>query len=149
MIAFDTNILVYAQQQGDDPRHKQAVRLIYNATLIDSCMAVQVLGEFLNVCVRKLKITPNDAIDQVDEYIDVFENPQTTGDDLINAARLAGSHGLQFFDALIATVSARAGATILLSEDMHDGLEVSGLRIVNPFVAGNNALLADYFDSVL
>ena len=35
----------------------------------------------------------------------------------------------------------RAGATILLSEDMQDGLEVDGLRVVNPFVAGNDAFI--------
>ncbi len=150
MIAFDTNILVYAQQDGkSEPRHERALSLIYEATLIDSCIPVQVLGEFLNVCVRKLRIAPDDVIDQIDEYADFFDCPQTGRDDLARAAHLADLHNLQFFDALIVTVSSRAGATILLSEDMHDGLEVDGLRIVNPFVAANDALLADYFGSVV
>ena len=150
MIAFDTNILVYAQQDGkSEPRHGRALSLIYEATLIDSCIPVQVLGEFLNVCVRKLRIAPADVIDQIDEYADVFECPQTEREDLARAAHLADLHNLQFFDALIVTVSSRAGATILLSEDMHDGLEIDGLRIVNPFVAANDALLADYFGSAV
>lgn len=147
MIAFDTNILIYAQQ-GDknDSRHARALKLIYEATLIDSCVPVQVLGEFLNVCVRKLKITPDDAIDQINEYADIFDCPHTRHHDLANAAYLSDLHDLQFFDALIVTVSSRAGARILLSEDMHDGLEIDGLRIVNPFVADNQALLDDYFN---
>lgn len=150
MIAFDTNILVYAQQGGkSEPRHERALSLIYEATLIDSCIPVQVLGEFLNVCVRKLKITPDDVIDQIEEYADVFDCPQTGHDDLTRAAHLADLHDLQFFDALIVTVSAKAGATILLSEDMQDGLEIEGLRIVNPFAAANEALLADYFEAAV
>jgi hypothetical protein len=28
---------------------------------------------------------------------------------------------------------------------MQDGLEVDGLRVVNPFVAGNDGVIADYF----
>ena len=148
MIAFDTNILVYAQQDDkNEPRHKRALCLIYEATLIDSCVPVQVLGEFLNVCVRKLKIAPDDVVDQIDEYADVFDCPQTGRDDLAGAAHLADLHNLQFFDALIVTGSIKAGATILLSEDMHDGMEIDGLRIVNPFSAANDALLADYFGS--
>jgi predicted nucleic acid-binding protein len=148
LIAFDTNILVYAQQSEDDPRHRKALHLIYQATLIESCIPVQVLGEFLNVCVRKLKVTPDDAIDQIDEYAGFFACPQTRQDDLANAAHLADLHDLQFFEALIITVSARAGATMLLSEDMQDGLTIEGLRIVNPFAAVNDALLTDYFGSI-
>ena len=45
-------------------------------------------------------------------------------------------------------IFASQGATILLSEDMHDGLEIEGLKIVNPFVIANEILLADYFGSV-
>jgi hypothetical protein len=31
---------------------------------------------------------------------------------------------------------------MLLSEDMQDGLEVDGLLVVNPFVAGNDGVIA-------
>lgn len=52
-----------------------------------------------------------------------------------------------FFDAVIIAVARRAGATLLLSEDMHDGLVIEGLTIVNPFVAGNEGVLADWLGS--
>jgi predicted nucleic acid-binding protein len=61
---------------------------------------------------------------------------------LIEALDLADRKMLQYFDALIITVAARAGATMLLSEDMQDGLEVDGLLVVNPFVAGNDGVIA-------
>lgn len=150
MIAFDTNILVYAQQGGkSEPRHERASSLIYAATLIDSCIPIQVLSEFMNVCKRKLAIAPLDAVSQVQDYLDVFACPQTTASDVTEAAMLAEQMTLSYFDALILTVAQRNGATIFLSEDMHDGLEIDGLRIVNPFVAANEALLADYFGSAV
>jgi predicted nucleic acid-binding protein len=78
-----------------------------------------------------------------------FDCPETGSADLLEAFDLAERKMLQYFDALIVAVTKRAGATILLSEDMHDGLEIGGLKIVNPFVAANETLLADYFASAL
>ena len=133
MIAFDTNILIYGQEQSDHPKHATAIRLLYAAALTDACIPMQVLGEFINVCIRKFGIPPADVIDQVEEYGRLFLCPETRIADLIDAASLANKRKLQFFDALIITVAARAGATLLLSEDMQDGLEVAGLTILNPF----------------
>jgi predicted nucleic acid-binding protein len=143
LIAFDTNILVYAQQEDDpDGKHKRAVELINAASLSDAIMPIQVLGEFLNVCMRKFKMAPADAVGQIEDYIEVFQCPQTMAEDLIQATRLSSQHQLQYFDSVIIEVARRAGATMLLSEDMHDGLEVDGLRVVNPFVAGNARVVA-------
>lgn len=148
MIALDTNLLIYAQQPNDSKnRHQVADRIIRKTGLSGGIISVQVLGEFLNVCKRKLSIAPLDAVSQVQDYLDVFECPQTTATDVTEAAMLAEQMRLSYFDALILTVARSNGATIFLSEDMHDGLEIDGLRIVNPFVAANDALLTDYFGS--
>lgn len=102
---------------------------------------MQVLGEFLNVSKNKLKIAPLDAIGQVQNYLEIFDCPKTTAVDVTEAAMLAGEMKLSYCDTLILTVSQRNGATIFLSEDMHDGREIDGLRVVNPFVAANEALI--------
>lgn len=149
MIAFDTNILAYAQQEVlADIRHKQASNLIDRALEVGAIIPVQVLSEFMNVCKRKLAIAPLDAVAQIQDYLDVFDCPQTTATDVTESAILAEQMKLSYFDALILTVARRNGATIFLSEDMHDGLEIEGLRIVNPFADANYALLADYFGSM-
>ena len=148
MIGFDTNILVYAQIDTDSEKHLRAINLLYHSSMSDACIPVQVLSEFLNVCLRKLNTAPADAVAQVEEYCRLFIVPPTNEADLVNATDLSVAHKLQFFDALIITVASRAGATMLLSEDMHDGLEIEGLKIVNPFVVANEILLADYFGSV-
>lgn len=150
MIAFDTNILVYAQQEiVADSRHQRAANLINKALNTGAIIPLQVLCEFMNVCKRKLAIAPLDAIGQVQDYLEVFECPQTKAQDVIDAALLSEQSKLSYFDALIIIVAMRNGASILLSEDMHDGLEVDGMRIVNPFVAANETLLADYFGSAV
>ena len=41
-------------------------------------------------------------------------------------------HKLSLHDALIVEAAARAGCAELLSEDMHAGAVISGVRIVNP-----------------
>ncbi len=147
MIAFDTNVLVYAQQLKDSRnRHETAEFLVRRIALSGGMIPIQVLGEFLNVCKYKLKIAPLDAIGQVQDYLEIFECPQTMSGDLTDAALLAEQMNFSYFDALIITVARRAGATMLLSEDMQDGLEIDGLRIVNPFTVTNTAFLADYFD---
>lgn len=146
MIAFDTNLLVYAQQENDEQgRHLIARNLLQKSAIEGGIIPVQVLGEFLNVCKSKLTVAPIDAVAQVQDYQEVFDCPSSLVEDLTGASLAAEQHMLQYFDALILTVAMRAGATILLSEDMHDGLEIDGLKIINPFAAANDAILADYF----
>ena len=150
MIALDTNILVYSQIANiDDPRHQIAVALLKKSAFVEAVVPVQVLGEFLNVCIRKLGVAPTAAVEQIEDFIRIFDCPATEAADLIEAMALIARFKFAFFDALICTVARRVGATILLSEDMHDGLEIDGLKIVNPFAAANETLLADYFANVL
>lgn len=70
---------------------------------------------------------------KIGQFSVVFDTPETRASNLQAAITLADKHQLQFFDALIITVAIEAGATVLLSEDMHDSLLIAGLRILNPF----------------
>jgi predicted nucleic acid-binding protein len=150
LIAVDTNILIYAEDP-DDPngRHDKSAVLLEKLSTAPTIIPIQVLGEFLNVCRRK-QVAPMDlAAAKVATYAAVFETPVTISQDLFDAMEISSSFGLQYFDALIVAVAQRAGANLLLSEDMHDGLEIEGLKIINPFAAANETLLADYFANAL
>jgi predicted nucleic acid-binding protein len=143
LIALDTNILVYAQaEERPEPNHLRALEILNATSLTDAIIPLHVYGEFLNVCRRKLKIPPIAATEQVVDYALLFQSPATSLEDLTEAAHLSSRFTLQYFDALIIAVATRAGATMLLSEDMHDGLVIDALTVVNPFVAGNAALIA-------
>ena len=146
MIAFDTNILVYAEAL-DDPfqRHIKSRSWLGKATLSDAVIPLQVFAELSNVCNRKNILKPLDLATRIAEYESFFQTPANDMRDILLASTIAEQFKMQYFDALIIAVAVRAGATILLSEDMHDGLEIGGLKIINPFAAANETLLADYF----
>ncbi len=148
MIALDTNILIYAEDAGDKGgRHPQALALMDALAPVGAIIPLQVLGEFLNVCRTKSLLAFEQASVQASLYAATFGHWPTDLDDLLDAATLAARYRLQFFDAVIAIVARRAGATILLSEDMHDGLVLDGLTVINPFVPANAAVLADWLGS--
>jgi predicted nucleic acid-binding protein len=150
LIAIDTNILAYAEQKEDaQGRHEQAIVLMEKLTTGTHCIPIQVFAEFMNACSKKKLLSMEQSARKIHLYGNVFETPYTLQDDLIAAAELLTRFRLQYFDALIVAVALRVGATILLSEDMHDGLEVDGLRVVNPFSSENETLLASYFGSAL
>jgi predicted nucleic acid-binding protein len=54
---------------------------------------------------------------------------------MASALDLVVDHRLQYWDALILSASAEAGATLVLSEDMQDGFVWRGLTVVNPYAA--------------
>lgn len=120
-----------------------AVQLIAAVTAIGCCIPLQVLGEFLNVCRKKKLLAFDQAAAQASLYAATFGEYPTSLDDLLYGAELAARYDLQFFDAVIIAVARRAGATLLLSGDMHDGFVIDGLTIRNPFDAANEILLAD------
>lgn len=146
MIALDTNILVYAEAT-DDPseRHIAARPLILRLGPTGAIVPLQVLAEFLNVCRRKGLLARDDAIRRASGYIEIFQTPETAASDIINAALLTDRYKLAYFDALICAIARRAGAAAILSEDMADGMDIDGLRIVNPFAPANAELLDDLF----
>ncbi len=128
-------------------RYDRAFYLIERLSLFGGIIPLQVLGEFLNVCRNKKVLNIELAASRIETYATVFETPTTVIADLTSANRLLSKFSLQYFDALILTVARRAGATMLLSEDMHDGLEVDGIRVVNPFAAKNDGFIRAFLAS--
>lgn len=149
MIALDTNVLIYASQNNDTlGRDIVARAMMEKLEPSGAIVPLQVIGEFLNAC-RKKQILPLAAASRRAEYwMDVYDLPTSHPQDYLVAAATSEKFTLQYFDALILTVAARAGAILLLSEDMHDGLVVDGVRIVNPFNPANDGVIADFISSI-
>lgn len=142
-LSIDTNILVYAASStGDETKHLQALSILDRAGRArNSIIPLQALQEFAAVVLRK-KIVPADAIHTyVTAFMAEFPTAVTTGEDLLSAIQAQHDHGLPIWDALIWAVSRRAGADLLLSEDFQDGRVLGGVRFLNPFNAGNAALI--------
>jgi predicted nucleic acid-binding protein len=130
---LDTNILVYADT-GDDPRRQQrALQLIREHRLGGhAVLSVQVLQEFANVALRKLRLPPALVRERLSFY-QRFELVPTTPALIEGALDLHVLHGLSFYDALVVQAALAGGCQRLLTEDLQHGARVKGLQIVNPF----------------
>jgi predicted nucleic acid-binding protein len=125
---LDSNIVLYLLS-GDVAKADRAQALLEAGGVI----SVQVLNEVTSVCLRKLKM-PWQEVDAlllaVKAACDVLA--LTVGSHE-KAVELAKHFKLAFYDATIVACALLSGAEVLLSEDMHAGLQIEGLVIQNPF----------------
>jgi predicted nucleic acid-binding protein len=99
-------------------------------------VSVQVLNEVTSVCMRKLKMPWQEIDDVLMATKAACEVLPLTLASHEKAVELAKRFQLSFYDANILAVAVIAGASVLMSEDMHPGLQVEGLVIRNPFALG-------------
>lgn len=64
-VAIDTNVLVYAEGLGDEPRSRKAAALFAALNARNVVLPAQVLGELFNVLTRKAGRSPLLARDAV------------------------------------------------------------------------------------
>ncbi len=93
--------------------------------------------------VRKFGRPAAEARGRVGRWRDRFALLTADEETCDDALHLAGSHGLQIWDAMILATAARAGCVMLLSEDMLDSVVWKGVTVVNPFAPSPHLLLAD------
>jgi predicted nucleic acid-binding protein len=125
----DTNVVVYAFTRGD-PRTAAARSLLEQGPQLN----VQILNEFVNVAVRKLRIPWSEIHDAL-RILDAFvapPRPLTTSVHRLGID-IAERYHYRLYDALIIAAAADAGCRTLYSEDMANGQTIQGVRIVNPF----------------
>ncbi len=126
---FDTNILIYAQENS--PKGNRARELLESGGVL----SVQVLNEFASVSARKQGRSWADIDGAISDILDVITAPLTVTLAVHNAARgLAAGKGFSFYDALIVAAALEAGCDTLYTEDMQHDRTVNGLAIVNPFL---------------
>ena len=136
---IDTNILVYAE--ASDAPEKQRVALALLKRLYESnegVLSTQVLQEYCNVALKKLKQPAQYVRAQLDLY-EQFEVVQVTPAIIHAALDLHQTRQLSFFDAVVLASAHAAGCERLWTEDMNATEVVNGVRICNPFAPGAQA----------
>ncbi|MGH6919450.1 MAG: PIN domain-containing protein [Geminicoccaceae bacterium] len=142
-VALDTNVLIYAIDTAAGHRHASAGALIRRVLLGgQTILILQTMTEFYSVATRKFRISSRDALLFLDELRRVFAVHAADERDFDRATR-GDRHGLSFWDAMLWATAERIGAQYLLSEDFPDRRVLGGVTFVNPFEAGNEALLAE------
>jgi predicted nucleic acid-binding protein len=126
---FDTNLLVYAQQNG---RKADRARALFAG---GGKLSVQVLNEFTAVSRRKQQRDWREVAEAISDVLALVDPPLALTLDLHAAARVfAEDHQLSFYDALIVASAIEAGCDVLYSEDMQHGRSIGRLAIINPFL---------------
>jgi predicted nucleic acid-binding protein len=147
-IALDTNVLAYAEGVNTRSRQAAARTLLRSLARGRILLPVQVLGELFAVLVRKADLTPAKARPIVMGWAAAVQLIDTSPEVISDATELARDHQLYIWDAVIVAASARAGCSLLLSEDMHDGFVWSGVTVANPFATVHNPLLAKLLNEI-
>lgn len=140
-IAFDTNILAYAEGANGEQLRQIAWNVIARVRSETLIVPAQALGELFNVLERKVQYSREAARKAIKDWADLLVVVDTTSDVLFGAVELAVEHRLQIWDAVILSAASHVDCQILLSEDMQDGFTWGGVTIVNPFAENPNFLL--------
>jgi len=130
---FDTNVLVYADDNAAPSKQLKAMDLVaQHRRARTGVVSLQVLQEYFVTVTRKLQVDARVARRKV-ELLAEFDVAAPEVADILAAIDLHRLHGFSFWDALIVRAAKQAGCSVLFSEDMQDRQEIDGVRIVNPF----------------
>jgi predicted nucleic acid-binding protein len=135
-LAFvDTNVLLYAVSTNPVESDKRnAARKILSESQI--CFSVQVAQEFFVNAIRKLS-PPMNSI-EVLEFLDAINSSEIVALDyelFKSAVKIQARFQTSYWDAAIIAAAKRLDCEILYSEDLTDGQNFDGVRVVNPFRA--------------
>lgn len=132
---FDTNVLVYAFDEGEPEKRAIALGLIEKHLIGgDGTISVQVLREFYSAVRREPQpLSDEDAAAAVRRLAGFSPISEDT-DMVLGAVRRTGEMSISFWDALIVEAALKSGADRLFTEDMQHGQVIEGMRVENPFL---------------
>jgi predicted nucleic acid-binding protein len=131
---FDTNVLVYADDDLSPEKQARATRLVEDYGVRDAMVvSLQVLQEYFATITRKLGVDAEHAQRKVELFargnVVRFE-----ARDVIAAIELHRLTRISFWDAMIVHAARLAGASVLYTEDLQHGTVLGGVPVVNPFL---------------
>jgi predicted nucleic acid-binding protein len=128
---LDTNVLIYAFSSQDDAKRETARAL---AETQGAWVSTQVLSELANVLTRRFGVSVSEARERVASIAAGCEVMVVTPSIVLDAFRVMERWGYGFFDSQIIATALACGASVLYSEDFHDGQSVDKkLAIRSPF----------------
>lgn len=128
-IFLDSNIVLYLLS-ADPGKADTAEALLAQQPTI----SVQVLNEVTAVCQRKLKMPWPEIQEMLTAVKATCAVVNLTVETHAKAVQIAQQYRLSFYDAHILAAALACAAHTLMSERMHSGLVVQGLKIRNPFI---------------
>jgi predicted nucleic acid-binding protein len=144
MIFLDTNILLYSigSLPADAAKCKIACDLLDR---IDVALSMQVLQEFFHQTTRRSRTDRLTDV-QAAAFVEAWQRfpVQVIGiAEIRKAIAIRQRYQLPYWDSAIIAAALAQNCHTLMSEDMQHGLEIEGLRIINPFLQNTTLVQAD------
>lgn len=129
---LDSNIWIYALANNQDINKRNIACQLVNAEGV--IISTQVINEVCLNLIKKSSFSEQQIIQLIEAFYKGSHIISFNRDILVNSSNLRSRYKFSFWDSLIVACALAAGASILYTEDMQDGLVVdSQLQIVNPF----------------
>ena len=137
-VFVDSNVLVYVRDLADGDKQAQAAA--WMAELWRSHrgrVSSQVLTEFYLNVTQKLRPGLDREIARADVRALSAWQPVPLDEQVFDQAwHVQDRYGLSFWDALIVGAARVCNCAYVLTEDLQDGQELAGVRVMNPFQHG-------------
>ncbi len=132
---IDTNVILYSVTTSGEPEEiekKWMARSLIERKNFG--LSVQVLQEFwVNATGKFKEPLPKDEAEETIGFLEQFPIVHNTPKLFREARRLQSRFQLSFWDANIVAAAQELKVHTLYSEDLNDGQDYDGVRVVNPF----------------
>lgn len=127
---IDSNILVYLI----DNKSKEKTKKAHEFLSPDFFISTQVIAENVNVCLKRLKLSKETALDFAKLIMGRFRVLQISEQILLKSFEVSIKYQLSSWDSIIIATALLHNCSIVYSEDMQDGLIIEDTLIIkNPF----------------
>ena len=127
----DTNVLLYAVSSlPEDAGKRDRARELLRSR--DLAVSVQVFQEFYYQATRPGRLSDADAVAFLGTLLR-FPVQDVTLDLFRDAVAISRRFRLSYWDGAILAAARAAGCDAVYSEDLSDGQDYDGLRVINPF----------------
>jgi predicted nucleic acid-binding protein len=137
----DSNILIYAHDLDAGDRHRRAADCLAALWAGGSgLLSTQVLQEFYVNVTRKIgsplpRTAAREVVRDYAPWVQSWITPET----IVRASEIGEIWRLPFWDSMILAAAEQSQAVVLLTEDLNHGQVVAGIRVVNPFLPGQQS----------
>lgn len=133
---LDTNLLIYAWDNTEQSKKNLIIPFLnYVKEKSFPVISTQTLGEFFNVAVKKIGLTEEQGYVICEEYSKLFPVYEISTENVLHAMKISKETQYSYWDSLIIAMAIDTGCSVLYSEDLINGQEIEGLKIINPFTA--------------
>lgn len=131
----DSNVLLYRRDASFETKQKTADEWIRKLwTERSGRLSVQVLNEFYVTATQKLKpgMPRKEARAEVQDFL-TWEPVALSAELIRSAFEVQTRYEISYWDSLIVSAALAARCNFLLTEDLQDGQDFGGLKVVDPF----------------